>query len=349
MGGFHMNMPALLASLSQASSLGGEGEAARIALEEIRKYAPDASFDPLGSLVAPIVPPAADGGHLLLEAHLDEIGFVVTSVDDDGFLHVGRVGGPDLRVLLGHEVTVFGTEPLFGLFCCRPPHLTSREDTKKPPVLDELAIDIGYDKQGAEKRVHPGDTVTLRREPAALLGGLLTGKALDNRAGVAAVLRALDISGAKTAGMGLTAVFSSCEECGERGATAAAFSVKPTRALVVDVSHGYTPDAAREKCGELCKGPMIGVSPVLSREMTKQLKAAARSAGVPYQTEVMGSETGTNSDVISISRAGVKTGLVSIPLKYMHTAVEVVAVEDVENTARLIAQLLQNAGGERQA
>ena len=338
-------MEEYLSTLSSASCVSGREGAREIMLENIRVLSPDAYIDRLGSIIAPIAPTPAGGEHLIIDAHLDEIGFVVTSIDDSGFLKVGKVGGPDLRILLGHEVTVFGRKPLFGVFCCRPPHLTSGEDYKKAPGIDELAIDIGYSKEQASSLVSPGDFVTLRREPCRLLNDTLTGKAFDNRAGVAAVLLALDLLDGRTPGIGLTVIFSISEELGERGAKTAAFGTDPTQAIVVDTSFAYTPDAPREKCGVLGKGPMIGVSPVLSGDITAKLFELAKENDIPCQTEVMGGGTGTNSDVISVSRSGVPTALVSIPLRYMHTANEIISNVDIEYTGRLLCAYIQSAGG----
>lgn len=334
----------LLFSLSENSCITGAGAATAIAFDEIKKYAPSAYRDALGNIIAPVRKPNDGEANILLEAHIDEIGFVVTHIDKDGFLRVGKVGGPDLRVLLGHEVTVFGKETLFGVFCCRPPHLSSREDYKKVPELDELAIDIGFDHETAEKKVKPGDYITLRQTPAELKNGMVTGKALDNRAGVLCVLRCLELC-AKNAKCGLSAALTLSEELGCRGAVTAAFAAKPTHAVVVDVSFGLTPDAPKEKCGEMGKGPMIGVSPVLSRDVTAMLFELAKERSIPYQTEVMGGETGTNADSVSISREGVATGLVSVPLRYMHTAAETVAAEDIESTAQLMAAAVERIGG----
>jgi tetrahedral aminopeptidase len=341
-----MNQNQLLFSLSETSCISGAGPASKIVFDAVSKFAPGVYRDPLGSVIAPVRKPSQGEPHVLLEAHMDEIGFIVTSIDGDGFLHIGRVGGPDLRVLLGHEVTVFGKEQLFGVFCCRPPHLSSREDYKIVPKLDELAIDIGFTHDSAVEKVSPGDYVTLRQRPGELLCGMVTGKALDNRAGVAAVLRCLELCD-KSAHCGITAAFTLSEELGCRGAVTAAFAAAPTHAVVVDVSYGLTPDAPREKCGEMGKGPMIGVSPVLSRDVTSLLFSLAKEHSIPFQTEVMGGETGTNADSVSISREGVATGLVSIPLRYMHTAAETVVSEDIENTARLMAAAVACIGGEK--
>lgn len=339
-----MDMKSLLGRLSAASCVTGREGAAALALEAVKPWSSAAHFDRMGNLVAPIVPAQPDGIHLVMEAHLDEIGFTVTAVDDDGFLRVSRVGGPDLRVLPGQEVTVFGREKLFGVFCCTPPHLSRPEDRRKPPEADRLAVDVGLSRQRAVEQVAPGDFITLRREPAELLGGRLTGKALDDRAGVAAVLRALELLGAEKPPFGLTVLFCLGEELGERGAKTAAFAAAPTHALIVDVSHALTPDAKPEECGRLGKGPMIGVSPVLDAALTARLHALAQEQGIPFQTEAMAGSTGTDSDVVSVTGPGVRTVLVSIPQRYMHTAAEVIDYADVENTARLMAAYIRDIG-----
>lgn len=345
----HSELRALLATLSEGICALPDQPAYETLLTEARRLCPAARTDRMGNIILPVEAPAPGGEHLLFDAHIDEIAFIVTSVDPDGFLRVGAVGGPDRRVLLAHEVTVLGkgSRPLFGVFCSRPPHLMKDGDEKKLPALDEMAVDIGLSHDRADDVVAPGDFVFLRRTPATLLNGRLTGKALDNRAGAAAVLAALKLLCGKKLGFGLTAVLSLAEECGERGATVSAFAVAPTAAVVVDTSHGKTSDAPAEKCGALAGGPMIGISPFLSRRVTDRLFAAANAESLPYQTEVMNEATGTNADVVSVAGNGAAAGLVSIPLRYMHTASEMIAVEDVAATARVLARFATDFGGDR--
>lgn len=324
---------------------GGDEGAAHAALALVKESCPAAHYDALGGIVAPFFPAAPGGEHILLEAHLDEIGFMVTAVDADGFLRVGRSGGPDLRVLLGHEVRVHGRETLHGVFCCRPPHPAGGDEYKKVPEPSELAVDIGFGRDEACALVAPGDPVFLSRTPAELLGGLVTGKAFDNRAGITAVLYCLELLRKRRPEIGVTALFSLSEELGFKNAGAGAFAAAPTQALIFDVSFALTPDSPKEKCGEFFKGPMIGVSPILCKEITASLFGTARAGGIPYQTEVMPGGTGTNSDAVAVSGPGVKTGLLSIPLRYMHTAAEVVALADIESTGRLAAEYILGAAG----
>lgn len=334
---------ALLFKLSSGCCITGDGSAADIVAKEAAKYAA-VRRDKLGNVIAEMKKPAEGQPNILLEAHLDEIGFIVTAIDEDGFLHFSSVGGPDHRILLGEEVTIHSKNDVYGVICCRPPHLSTKEDRKKVPDLDETAIDIGFSHDEAVKIVNPGDFITFRRTPRELLNGYITGKSLDNRAGCATVLRCMELLKGKV-NCGLTAAFTLHEELGGQGSKTAAFGAAPTHALVVDVSFAFTPDAPRDKCGDLGKGPMIGISPLLSREVTSMLFDLAKEKDIPYQTEVMGGSTGTNADTITTTRDGVKTGLISVPLRYMHTASEVIIPDDIENTARLMAAAVERIGG----
>lgn len=334
----------LLTGLSKAVCTQSNHSAAHLAMEAVKKHSSSAYFDRLGNIVAPVKAPGKSGRKILLDAHLDEISFAVTSIDENGFLHVGRVGGPDFRSLLGREVqvAVSGGGSVPGVICCRPPHLSSNEDRKKLPGADEIAVDIGFGREKAEKLVSPGDFVFLSEPVEELQNGRFVGKAFDNRAGVASILHALDLIDLDKLDDGLTAVFSVSEECGERGARTASFSVDADMALVVDVSHAQMPDASPERCRKMSGGPMIGVSPVLSHKVTAGLFRTAKACGIPYQDEIMPRSTGTNSDVIAVSRGGVAVGLLSIPLRYMHTASEVIDLNDVLSTGALMAAYINS-------
>lgn len=287
------------------------------------------------------------GYHILLDAHIDEIGLIVTSVTDDGFLKVGACGGVDKRMLLGYEVSVWGKKEIKGIISTLPPHLQKGEAEKKVPDIDDVSVDIGMNKEAAEKLVSVGDRITFRRRFSKLIGGLISSNCLDDRAGVASILLALDKL--KKLPVKITVMFSAQEELGTRGAKSGSFGKDADEAIAVDVSFGYTPGCLKEECGEIGKGPMIGVSPVLSQEISRALIKAAENNGVPYQTEVMNGRTGTNADVISVAENGIKCGLISIPLKYMHSPVEVVDIKDIENTGALIAAYVKERAGAENA
>lgn len=340
-----MELKEMLRELCEATGLSGwELGASEVAEKYLRAYTQEVRRDIMGSLIGHI---PGKGRKILLDAHMDEIGMVVTAVDEHGFIKVAKSGGVDLRMLLGSEVTVWTESgPLYGVFCCRPPHLiASAADYTKAPELQELAVDIGYSAQRAKELAVPGDKVTFRRNFHELMEGKVTCKSLDDRAGVASILYCLDLLKDKQYDCDITALFSVQEEVGTRGAGPGAFGVMPQEAIAVDVSFAMTPDSPRYKCGDLGKGPMIGVSPVLSRRISGDFQKLAKENKIPYQMEIMGGETGTNADVISITGAGAETGLLSIPLRYMHSPVEVAVLEDIENTGRLIAQYILSIGG----
>lgn len=280
--------------------------------------------------------------HIMFDAHYDEIGLIVTGIDNSGFLQVSACGGIDRRILLGHEVVVHGRKDFKGIICCQPPHLTSSSDYKKAPKVSDIAIDIGLSANEAKVNVSIGDSVNFYSgEACELLSGRITGKALDNRAGVAALIRVAELLDGKILpDTKVTLLFSAQEELGKRGAVTGAYEIDPDEAIVVDASFNATPGCDVEHCGKMSEGPMIGISPILSRKMTERLKKLADK----YQLEIMAEETGTNADVISISRSGIPTAMLSIPLSYMHTAVEIIDTADVEATAQLLAKYALNGG-----
>ena len=195
-------------------------------------------------------------------------------------------------------------------------------------------------KAELEKVIAAGDSITFDVKCRDLIGSRITGGALDDRCGVASVLYALELFKGKKNAYNVAVIFSVQEEVGERGAKTAAFEIDPDIAIAVDVSFAYAIGEKESKCGFLGKGPMIGISPSLSREISDRLIKAAKNAEIPYQTEVMEGLTSTNADRYSVNRCGAKACTVSIPLRNMHTPVEVIDLEDVELTARLIAEYI---------
>ncbi|MDR1806157.1 MAG: M20/M25/M40 family metallo-hydrolase [Clostridium sp.] len=301
----------------------------RGALEVLKKYSgrnDSLRCDALGSV---IWERGGQGSALMLEAHLDTIAMVVTQVMDGGFLRVQPVGGVDRRPLPAAAVSVWGKKKLRGVIASVPPHLKEK-NAPEVPEWDELLIDLGGDADG----VSAGDLVSLYAPPLELNGGCLSAAGLDNRIGCAAVLKAL-ISCDEA--IPVTAVFALREETSGAGALTAAFAGAARAAIAVDVSFAQSPEVSEREGGKLGGGVMLGVSPVLDGELTEHLRSLAREAEIPLQTEVMGGRTGTDADGIQTVRQGIPTALLSIPLRNMHTAAELIRLEDAENTARLLA------------
>ena len=321
---------------------GDENSAASAALACLRKYIPDACITG-GNVTGTIGSTKENAPHVLLDAHLDQVGLIVTSVTDDGFVTVGNIGGLDRRLFPVQKVWINGAEDTIpGIICALPPHLT--KDKEKVQKIEEVRIDTGYPAEELRKLVHPGDSVYFDNKPAALGADGFTSAALDDRCGIAAILAALDILDLEYLPCRLTVQFSAEEEVGERGAATGCFAADPDIAIAVDVS--FAGDGKLSETGRMGGGPMIGFSPSLSREVSEALKAAAEYAEIPWQYEVMNGTTGTNADRFSVCRDGVKACTVSIPLRYMHTPQEVIDLRDVEKTGELLAEYVWRCGRE---
>ncbi len=327
------------------STSGHESEITHKIKEYLSEYM-TCKTDRLGNLIGTM----GNGDcHVLLDAHIDQIGLVVRGIDDKGFILVDKVGGVDLRVLTGCEVTVHGNEDIFGVICSVPPHLQSGDSEKEKLDLKTMAVDIGYSRESAQKLVSVGDRITFRNSQHELLNKNISSQSFDNRSSVAAILRALELTKGMLQNLTLTVLFSSQEETGCIGAKTGAFQAMPDYSIVVDVGFGDDPYTDKSQTIELGKGPSVGISPTLDREMTLELVEIARNNNIPYQHDVMGGRTGTNADSINIAGPGVKTALLSIPLRYMHTANEIINLEDIEYTAKLIAEFLLKKEAEHNA
>ena len=340
-----MELKKLLFDLSAAIGVSGEETGVgQVAADYLRPFCREIHQDHNGNLLASLG--GERGKKILLDAHLDEIGLIVTDITEEGFVKFDKCGGVDVRPLPAADVTVHtASGDLPGVVCAIPPHLKGLENPDEFPKLTDLSIDVGYNGEEAKKRISLGDRITVEREPTELLGGMFTGKALDNRAGVAAVVRAAELLAGEKLGCRVQLLISSQEELGLRGAKTGAYSLDPDEAIVVDVSFAKTPDSPDHKCGEIEKGPMIGYAPILSGEMFSKMVEICREKEYPYQLEVMGGTTGTNADAISVSRKGVRCALLSIPQKYMHSPIEIVSLSDIEQTARLICDYIKKEGG----
>ncbi|MBC8609935.1 Putative aminopeptidase ysdC [uncultured Ruminococcus sp.] len=323
---------------------GQEHSAAAAALNLLKEYAPNAEIDPFHNVYG-VVRLAKEGQPaVVLDAHIDEIGMIVTYVDTHGFLKVSACGGVDRRLVLGQEVIVHGRQELHGVVAAMPPHLTAGDDSGKVSEIEQILIDVGLTRDEVKKVVALGDRVTIKSGFHSLLGSRIASKSLDDRSCVAVILRTLELLKGQDLSCGLSVMFSAQEETGERGAMIAGYQLKPDIAVALDVSFAHTPDADETKCGKMGAGPMIGMAPTLDRELSQRFVTLAQQNQIPYQTEVMGGATGTNADAIGVLRGGVRMGLLSVPLKYMHTPIEMVDLSDCEATARLLAAFLSEIG-----
>ena len=334
-----MDITKTLFELSSAYGVSGEeGTAADTALKMLREYTSDC-YIKNGNVVGNFGKRKEGVPHILLDAHIDQVGLIVTYINDSGFLSISNVGGIDRRLLPAQRVKVHGKKVINGVVCSVPPHLSKNED--KVGDIDEFFIDIGLNKDEAEKIVSTGDRISFATIPEKLLGTRISGCAYDDRSGVASILYALELLKNDKPKCSFTVLFSTQEELGERGACIGAFDIDPDIALAVDVSFGRMLGDKESESGELGKGPMIGISPSLSREVSNRLIDICKEKKIPWQPEVMSGLTSTNADRFSVNRCGCKACTVSIPLKYMHTPAEMIDTKDVEETGRLIAEYVR--------
>ena len=329
----------LLGQLTAASSVSGSEEnIADTVLSLLSPYC-DSAEQRQGNVLGTLGERQPGKPHVLLDAHMDQVGFLVTAITEEGFLRVGNAGGLDFRLMPAQRVTVHGKQDIPGVICCVPPHLQGGEEHVLS--VTELAIDTGYTKAELEQIVTQGDTVSFAMPLLPMENDRVCGRSLDDRSGIAARLYALSLGQGEELPGSCSVRFSTQEETGERGATIGAFTIEPDIALAVDVTfalgHGDDP----VKCGKMGGGPMIGISPTLSRDVTNALIAAADAEQIPWQPEVMSGMTGTNADRFSVTKGGVRTGTVSIPLRYMHTPAEVIQISDVKQTGELLAAYLR--------
>lgn len=332
-----MNLKQLCFSLAEKNgSSGDEREVAEFARELLSEYM-DAKIDRLGSVRGTM---GSKGTHILLDAHIDQIGMVVRHIDEKGFLLIDKVGGTDLRVLTGAEVIVHGKEELFGVICSVPPHLQKGDSSKENLDIKTMAVDIGYDKAAAESLVEIGDRVTIRSTQNELLGDKIASPAFDDRCCMAAIIRALEMTKGQLNNIRVSVLFSTQEETSGSGAKTGAFALMPDYAIAVDVGFGDDAYTDKTQTINLGGGASIGISPTLDRDLTHELVSICKEKDIPYQHDVMGGRTGTNADSINTTGCGVKTALLSVPLRYMHTGNEIISVSDVECTAKIIAEYL---------
>ncbi len=323
----------LLKQLTSPVGVAGEEQSSFESLKGLFSRYGSVSTDAMGSI---IIEREGKGKHILLDAHLDTIGFVVTGITDDGFVRLSKVGGIDMRTVEGMELIIHGEKDVYGVVCTVPPHLSDGDS--KASKDGTCILDIGMSRENAEKVVSIGDKVSFKPSFERMGENRVTATYIDDRGGIAVLLKALEYVNTNKK---ITVLCSAQEETGGSGATCGAFNIKADVALAVDVSFAQSPDCNPRECGKMNGGAMVGFSPALSREYSNLLVSLAKEYDIPYQKEIMGGRTGTNADHITISRGGIPTALVSLPERNMHTPVEMVDVRDIESCAKLVARFIE--------
>ncbi len=327
----------LLKQLSEAPGITGyEGPVRALVRQTWQPFVDEMRVDAMGNLIALKRGVAPEPRRkLMLAAHMDEVGLMVTGIEK-GFLRIARVGGTDRRVLLGLEVIVHGKRDLPGVVATRPPHVLPEVERKKVVPWDKLFVDVGLSPQEVEQLVTVGDLISIRADLVELKNGRVAGKALDDRACVAVITLALEQLAGMRHAWDVLAVATVQEEVGLKGATTAAYGIAPDLGVALDVTFARHPGVPEVDSIPLGEGPSIAVGPNFHPGLVERLKKVAESHEIPYQIEALPGRVGADSWAIQVTREGVPTALISVPLRYMHQPVEVVETQDVERAARLL-------------
>ena len=333
----------VLKNLCIADGVSGfEYNISNIILEYFKKLTDEAYIDKMGNIIGIKRAKSFSAKKIMIDAHYDEIGLIVTGVHDDGFLSVSNLGGVDKKLCLSSEVTVYGKNPLYGVIATKPPHLTTDEEMKKPVDIKDFVVDIGFDGCKAKELVSVGDMVSFNSQIYDMPNGLVCGKALDDRAGVACIISLLEFIKNKKLDVELYVVASVSEEVGCRGAKTAAYGIEADECVILDVTFAKTHDYKKCDAFELGGGPVLGYCPVTNKKMFNSFKNICEKNKIDYQTEVSSGYSGTDTGVIFKTKNGVKCINISIPQRYMHSQIEVVSVDDIENIAKLISLYLKS-------
>jgi putative aminopeptidase FrvX len=335
-------IPEVLYRLLTAPGPSGYEQAPAAAFREAAAAFASVTHDTVGSTVATV---AGTGGgpSVAVVGHIDEIGLIVHHIDDEGFLWFTGVGGWDPIILVGQRVEIAtrdGSVP--GVVGRKPPHLMKEEDRKQVPELRKLHIDIGArDGEEARSLVRIGDVGVIAGEPVELPNGRVISRAMDNRLGCFVAFEAARlVAEAGGAPGAVMAAAVAQEEITFAGARTTAYSLRPDIAIVVDVTFATDQPGTDEKelgGHKFGSGPVVGRGSTLDPRVFELLHAVGEAEGIPFTVAASARSTGTDADAFHLSRAGIPTGVVSVPLRYMHSPVEMVQLEDVENAARLIA------------
>ena len=332
----------LKAIVNVPSPSGYEERAAQIYREYTKDFADEINTDVHGNVWAIANPKAKM--KVMLAGHMDEIGFIVHYIGDDGMLYFTNIGGQDSAIPVGQRVWVHGKDRIAGVIGRKAIHLLEEDERKKKPEFKDLWIDIGAStKAEAEAVVSLGDVATFQAEFQTLLGDRATARGFDNKVGsfiVAEALRLLKKDGGLDSGVGVYAVATVQEEIGLRGARTASFGIAPQTGLAVDVNHAIDyPSVSKTRYGQLDigKGPSVMRGANANPIVFKMILEGGKKEKIPYQVDVAAGGTGTDANAMQLNMSGMATGLLGVPLRYMHTPCELLSLKDVENCARLMA------------
>jgi len=339
--------------LNTPSPSGFETRGQKVWVDYVSRFADSVETDSYGNAYATLNP--SGDPTVFVSGHVDELGFIVSHISDEGYLSIKGIGGVDVTLVRGQRVIVHGEQgPVPGVTGLLAIHLQEPDDRKKVPDLHSMHVDIGVSsRKEAEKLVSVGDGITYAAEFLELAGGRFAARGCDNRIGAWTAAEALRLASLHkgTLKAKLVAVSTIQEENGLYGASMAGYNVHPDVAIVVDVTHATDiPNCSKTKHGEvkMGKGPVISIGSVNHPVVNARLRKVAKKAGIPLQTEVNPRWSGTDADAIFKTKGGIPTTSIGVPNRYMHSPVEMIQYSDLEQTAGLLAAFaLDCSQGER--
>jgi endoglucanase len=329
-----------LGLLSEGTGVSGdESSIASLVIEDLRTLTDEIHSDTFGNVYA-LKKGDKRLARIMLAAHMDEIGLIIKKIDNRGFLQFTSIGGVDQRTLLSQEVIVHGRRKISGIIGSIPPHLIQNVDANKAVKMENMAIDVGLSPEMVHKVIQVGDFVTIKRETCELLNNNFSGKSFDDRAGVVVMKICLEELSHLHHSHDVIAVATTQEEVGIRGALTSAYTLNPDLAIAIDVTHACSPDTKGQVNIELGKGPAVALGPNIHQAIYKHLSETAQLQRLPIQIDPIPGASGTDAWAIQVTQAGIPTGLISIPLRYMHTSVETLNMQDVLNSGKLLAHFI---------
>ena len=332
-----MNLKDSILSLSALMSISGNEKVASQALEGLLGDVFDQHMvDPVGNHVFVKKCGRENAPKILIDAHFDEIGMMVTGIKEGGFVTMTNIGGVDNRILQGGEVIIYGKQEIYGVITSTPPHFRSGDSDKLQP-MDALYIDTGYTKETLEELVSLGTPIGLKPIYGEMQNNRIFGKAFDDKAcGACAICGLADVAVEDLAG-DVYFLFSAQEEVGCRGAVLAAFGISPDYCMIIDVTHAAVPEVSDRYLPDMDSGITIGLAVVTDRKLTRMVVDMCVSQNIPHTTRACPGNTGTNANKLGICAEGIPTVLCSLPIKNMHSATEVLSLHDAKALADVVA------------